>query len=478
MPPRGAKRRAVPEAAASASKDLLGLMGTKKPNKFVIDDDDDAPTVVDDDGSRALKLSKLPATLDVPVGADSAGPAPSTPSTRSALSVPASWTTESSAWDITSAGDDASDSGTHATHIDDDFEASLTQEVKDNLEREQESSASTAAPNPQDHILNMAKEALANDGSWDMRNALGQQWYKDNKPGTDMHTHYAALKGRAAKAAFRSDWLRGVVKDITEKHIHTHSYKKVDRSKGTYRSIGNLIEQYGIHYNRNKAIEAGYKYARSAAALGGQWVTYEPMAGVIEIFHLERSSMQLMEEAWAKKREADMDLSADNKKALPATTPTPRAKAKAKIAPKASPKAKQRGQSAGAKSDDDPDATKTDGIVAAKAALKLKALIHNTKGNAREVLASIDSGDSSWSWARNNENRGVLVALTEELDAAISADDFFRAYLISELKDLRVKHSSQFLLVKQQAFLELQPILDKLRSQLQKLVRAHKSMSE
>ena len=91
----------------------------------------------------------------------------------------------------------------------------------------------------------------------------------------------------------------------TETCTYVHSFQKVDKTKGKYKSAGAVIESYGFHCDRKAAIEAGMNYCKAAVALGGQWSSYEPMAKVLEIFHLERSSIQLMQEAWEQKTDYD-----------------------------------------------------------------------------------------------------------------------------------------------------------------------------
>ena len=66
------------------------------------------------------------------------------------------------------------------------------------------------------------------------------------------------------------------------------AYKEVDVRHGTYRCLGNLIEQFGIFYNISMAEAIGMIWAMKCTKLGGRWTYYDPMMEQVTYLHLER----------------------------------------------------------------------------------------------------------------------------------------------------------------------------------------------
>ena len=66
------------------------------------------------------------------------------------------------------------------------------------------------------------------------------------------------------------------------------SSTEVDVRHGTYRRLGNLIEQFGIFYDRRRAEAIGMRWAMKCTKLGGRWTYFDPMAEEVMYLHLER----------------------------------------------------------------------------------------------------------------------------------------------------------------------------------------------
>ena len=57
----------------------------------------------------------------------------------------------------------------------------------------------------------------------------------------------------------------------TQGKKETRNWQHTDSKKGRYMNFGRVVEQYGIHYDRRKAIKWAWNWCSKAARMGGGW---------------------------------------------------------------------------------------------------------------------------------------------------------------------------------------------------------------
>ena len=86
------------------------------------------------------------------------------------------------------------------------------------------------------------------------------------------------------------------------------------------------------------------------------------------------------------------------------------------------------------------------------------------------ILASIDE-DPSWAWARNEQNKGRLQRVLDEFRSSFTP--FSKQIMVQKLSELKKQHGSQLLHVELITFMDSKQRLDKLTSEVDKILRRH-----
>ena len=86
------------------------------------------------------------------------------------------------------------------------------------------------------------------------------------------------------------------------------------------------------------------------------------------------------------------------------------------------------------------------------------------------ILASIDE-DPSWAWARNEQNKGRLQRVLDEFRSSFTP--FGKQIMVQKLSELKKQHGSHFLHVELITFMDSKQRLDKLTSEVDKILRRH-----
>ena len=142
-----------------------------------------------------------------------------------------------------------------------------------------------------DESLNPKQKDLMNavaTGKFDLRKTwIGQKWGRRMKkskviPGLG---NYDECKGPEERANFRKDWARMQLNTTTEGKKETRNWQRTDSKKGRYMNFGRVVEQYGIHYDRRKAIKCAWNWCSKAARMGGGWAFHEEQAEVMMFMH-------------------------------------------------------------------------------------------------------------------------------------------------------------------------------------------------
>ena len=311
--------------------------------------------------------------------------------------------------------------------------------------------------------------------------ALQSKFAREVAKGTPLHEKQKALKTYAQKSEFKVKWCQKVYDHLQEGKKHTHSYRQANIKHGVHYNYGRLCEEYGIHADREKAIQAGTRHATKAIKMGGNWTTKDAMSGELMFFFLRQEYHEEMAEMWemyeqengAQEEGEAAPITAAAVVATASITDGQQAVDKTKIdavtvmldAATAVDKTKIEGGSeatgAGHIGGDGPGngdggaggrgggvaagvlpkrKTEFDEVLSAANKLKVK---YNATTNAAASMLHLIGTSKEWAWADNPHTSGELGACLAELRDSI--DHFGQAFLSGDFKDVRIGHEVQFL---------------------------------
>ena len=139
-----------------------------------------------------------------------------------------------------------------------------------------------------------AKWYEAAENGLDPRSALGQQFARDKKEG-GLSPAYINGVNRVQKAKFRADYAKMKGDRFEAMTSETTSWKKVDTSKGTYRSIPYLL--------RTEGHDPCKIYLPKMAKLGPPWIRWDDLWERWDVLVLERSSSEIFTQAWELRKQ-------------------------------------------------------------------------------------------------------------------------------------------------------------------------------
>lgn len=238
------------------------------------------------------------------------------------------------------------------------------------------------------------------------------------------------------KLEFRKKWAQQQLTIVKESRTSARKWAEVDVTKGTYQ------------FDATGAVARAGRYATKCIKMGGKWTTTNSMTEAMEFLEIQRSSVETFERSWSQFKQemkvgkqapvenADKGRSTQDRSVARSRSPRTSA-AEAKAKPASKPK---------------PDAKLQENLMMAD---KLKKFYHETTSLAHSLVARIESGDDTWSWANNDGNVGNLRLALSTLQDRLS--DFDKEYLIAESKDLKTKYGAVHVTVNLENFLTLEP---------------------
>ena len=254
------------------------------------------------------------------------------------------------------------------------------------------------------------EDALASNGI-DPKSYLGQL-FRNEKGNTEEYKS----ANREKKEEIRQDWLKSKMKEFTERHTYTKSYRKVDWQKGTYLPLGMVVKKEG-GWKDPAAVEGALTLCSRAIALGPPWLQTNFQTGRMTYLYFEIGFNEQFEEAWglfrtemlsgkittssappdAKQRGGQADptdgdpIGAVNHEEPPKDDDPPQDPKDNSAKPKPKPK---------------PD-TKNDPKKLWSAALGCRKTVMETTARAHNLVAQI-AEEVAWQWANNAGTKGEI----------------------------------------------------------------------
>jgi len=270
------------------------------------------------------------------------------------------------------------------------------------------------------------------------------------KKSAQMKEDYTKCLGHAAKASFRASWASDAWKVIADERLEQTKQTYAEFSNGVYRPVSVVFKKEG---GDAAALEGTKVMLGKCMALGHPFIRISPWTNRLELLHIQSGMEHRFEQMWVQSTRSEnaqvvgkgakrvLDDPVVDGDAAEATervskTPQPRAKkakGEAVTAEKGKPAKKE-------------VATPTAGLTAAqslmrilKGAEKHKVNI-KTAANAADIVALINA-DSSWSWARNEQNLGELQSLILQLSQ--SKNEFVMTWLVTDIASLKAMYKQE-----------------------------------
>jgi hypothetical protein len=280
---------------------------------------------------------------------------------------------------------------------------------------------------------------------FEMRGSVGQKFGRDSEGGKS--PEYTG--NRFAKADFRKKWASMKLAEIVVTKEQTMGIAKVDKEKGTYRSLKWLI--------KNEGFDDTQKYITKCSKMGGPWVFWNEMFERYEFLRVEKTHTEMFTHAWQIKQKwiskasAERDGADDPKPGDTAPAEASHETRPADAGGKPKKKAKQSHAAHEAvRVNKKPRLGKdADEVVTAphapaprnaeKDGAKTKNQFNSSIAAASNLLYVISVNDA-WAWANNEVQRAQLNSAVEAVNGYVAKNTFAQEYLTSSVGDMKKKY--------------------------------------
>ena len=133
---------------------------------------------------------------------------------------------------------------------------------------------------------------------FDFSGRIGKLFLKVHAKGTNAHIEYNVKSDHAFKEEYRAEWQAILCTIFIVGKIHTKTQIRVDSTKGKFMDFGSLVETFGIHYNRERAIRLGKIHAAKCVMLKQGFVKKDTLAGCTLFLKLESEWAEEFTQAW------------------------------------------------------------------------------------------------------------------------------------------------------------------------------------
>jgi hypothetical protein len=353
-------------------------------------------------------------------------------------------------------------------------------------------------------------QSVIDAGGFPSQSYLGNLFRLEHKKGSTEGDKYKLCSSRVEAAEFRVEWCKKQYKHITEKKTFVQSWKRVDRTKGSYRNFGRLVCDFG-GWDCPEAIEGASNAVSKCMLLGHPWVQKHPQSGLTEYLVLQMEWEEEFESMWSNFTEhcnsdgspstgdggiaqvagqpaarladqvtapsSPVAKGVDVTPGTPTTVPPSTPRAVPKAAGKRSDKAGGSKPQASGKGDDPSpgDEKKKEFGRLQRESIKLKQLFHTASSNFIQMRQAIDT-DASWAWATCGPADATKLAKLVQVKTELQAmqNDWHKEFLCNtDIAGIRKKYTPERVTVELTKFLESKIAVDKLTSMLEAMNRVH-----
>jgi hypothetical protein len=309
-------------------------------------------------------------------------------------------------------------------------------------------------------------QKVVDTGVCEARGAIGSRFNEDLKKDSVLKTDYTAIKSLQGRLQFRLEWAKRKLEELQVSRTKEKKYQKVDLSKGKYMSFGTLVESFGIHYDRKRAIELATRHAMRCIEMGGKWIRKDEMADDLQYMKVLQEHADIFTEAWSLREQEVTSKQLPKSSDGPILAANPEPATPIPIGKKRNPEPSDPSSSAPKKK------SKLDETMVSVRKVKDK---YNATFSSARKLCDIIEHQAAWKWARTEESLGQLKR------ALASAEDFLdedlQRFILEDGKDLKNNLGADTLLKTAVRFLSLDGKLDTIQAKKAKLLASHKILA-
>ena len=304
-------------------------------------------------------------------------------------------------------------------------------------------------PDEKDEAQTLLERAI--EGKLEIRSKLGQQFYRSAEGG--QCSEYKAMRTHHAKSDFQKRWCQMRLQSYTMSKTKRDDFRKVDKSKGTYKSFRQLAIKEGA--------DKAKTYCSKCIKMGGGWLEWDEMYEHWTFFEIEKSYIQEFTRAWG----LHCSSSSSSGPSTPSVGGAPlvpsgsaaredetTVKATEDIGepkknPKGNPTSKRKSKAVkadAAKEDPPTKAPRGDGkgkhFTVEQKAQKTKALYLSTLSSCDNLLTCI-SADASWGIFNNDEQLAPIRDAKIQLIDKVKTSQFIQDYMTLKATSVEKKYS-------------------------------------
>lgn len=178
----------------------------------------------------------------------------------------------------------------------------VSQEVKDaSVAREAEEESEEEVFANQDsktQRLHQQFKDATESGKIEVASGLGQRFRRELKGDSKLLGDYSKMRTDAQRAAFRMDWAKQKLTELTVSKSEAKTWRKVDISKGSYYTLERIAQEYGYTVCPARAIQSARAYCLKCLELKGKWLRFDGMSQQYMFLFLVQEAQETFEECW------------------------------------------------------------------------------------------------------------------------------------------------------------------------------------
>lgn len=317
------------------------------------------------------------------------------------------------------------------------------------------------------------KSALSS-GKVDITGALGQRFQRAFRPGAPGYEAFKQQRSMQDKATFRLEWAKKEYEKLTVSKTHGRQWEHVDQEKGTYLPFRVIARKEG---GGSDDVESATRYCTKCARMQGKWISWNAMTERYEFLYIRRQHVEIYKESWRLfeeffdelKRNPDAPTSLDPTDATQALGDNTMKQVEGASNYEKEHKQKAKGRVTSSTTTPPKENNEVDKKLTQ--AMRLKTELLAVTSAASELLAAIDSS-GEWSWAKNEQNQGVLRQVLLDTQASITTD--LRKVLLAQAGELKKELKQDALMILLSQFIEVvHPKVTILQKQRALLMKRH-----